>query len=120
MTEDIIRTSHGPVRGERTGTGVRFLGIPYARPPIGPLRFAAPVPPRNRRTSRPRWGSEPVLPLNSRSPRGRCQVRGRGHHQDLAHVDFRAGWSPGDRHRGGVPNQAHSQWRQPDRGIGFG
>ncbi|MFJ1824219.1 carboxylesterase family protein, partial [Streptomyces sp. NPDC088178] len=45
MTEDIIRTSHGPVRGERTGTGVRFLGIPYARPPIGPLRFAAPVPP---------------------------------------------------------------------------
>ncbi|MGW1658111.1 carboxylesterase/lipase family protein [Streptomyces atratus] len=45
MTEDIIRTSHGPVRGERTETGVRFLGIPYARPPIGPLRFAAPVPP---------------------------------------------------------------------------
>jgi para-nitrobenzyl esterase len=40
-----VRTTAGPVRGERRATGVRFLGIPYARPPIGPLRFAAPVPP---------------------------------------------------------------------------
>ncbi|ROQ76620.1 para-nitrobenzyl esterase [Streptomyces sp. CEV 2-1] len=40
-----VRTPHGPVRGERHATGVKFLGIPYAQPPVGALRFAAPVPP---------------------------------------------------------------------------
>ncbi|WP_235967417.1 carboxylesterase/lipase family protein [Streptomyces mesophilus] len=40
-----VRTPRGPVRGERQASGVRFLGIPYAQPPVGDLRFAAPVPP---------------------------------------------------------------------------
>ncbi|MGW6708852.1 carboxylesterase/lipase family protein [Streptomyces sp. NPDC054956] len=42
----LVRTGRGPVRGERRADGsLRFLGIPYARPPVGELRFAAPVPP---------------------------------------------------------------------------
>ncbi|SDJ39403.1 carboxylesterase/lipase family protein [Streptomyces indicus] len=41
----VVRTSAGPVRGERRGDSVRFLGLPYAQPPVGELRFAAPVPP---------------------------------------------------------------------------
>ncbi|MEJ1201655.1 MULTISPECIES: carboxylesterase family protein [unclassified Streptomyces] len=45
MTSVILRTPHGPVRGARHATGARFLGIPYARPPVGKLRFASPVPP---------------------------------------------------------------------------
>ncbi|MFM9372957.1 carboxylesterase/lipase family protein [Streptomyces sp. Da 82-17] len=40
-----VHTPYGPVRGERRPTGVRFLGVPYAQPPVGELRFAAPVPP---------------------------------------------------------------------------
>ncbi|WAL97956.1 carboxylesterase/lipase family protein [Streptomyces sp. Je 1-369] len=40
-----VMTAHGPVRGERRATGTRFLGIPYAAPPVGDLRFAAPVLP---------------------------------------------------------------------------
>ncbi|MET8685907.1 carboxylesterase family protein [Streptomyces sp. NPDC004732] len=40
-----VTTAHGPVRGEHRATGTRFLGIPYAAPPVGPLRFAPPVPP---------------------------------------------------------------------------
>lgn len=42
----VVRTSKGSVRGREWGAGgVAFLGIPYAQAPIGPLRFAAPVPP---------------------------------------------------------------------------
>ncbi|MDV9190177.1 carboxylesterase family protein [Streptomyces sp. SR27] len=41
-----VTTTRGPVRGERRADGShRFLGIPYAQPPVGDLRFAAPVPP---------------------------------------------------------------------------
>ncbi|MFD6886670.1 carboxylesterase/lipase family protein [Streptomyces sp. NPDC059957] len=41
-----VRTAHGEVEG-RTGPGgiAVFRGIPYAAPPVGPLRFAAPEPP---------------------------------------------------------------------------
>ncbi|MGW1934440.1 carboxylesterase family protein, partial [Streptomyces sp. NPDC001919] len=41
-----VTTDRGPVRGARRADGsLRFLGIPYAQPPVGDLRFAAPVPP---------------------------------------------------------------------------
>ncbi len=41
----IIVTSSGKVAGFLTGNGVSaFLGIPFAQPPKGDLRFAAPVP----------------------------------------------------------------------------
>ncbi|MDT5001937.1 MAG: para-nitrobenzyl esterase, partial [Mycobacterium sp.] len=40
----VVATRAGKVRGsEQDGVRV-FRGIPYAQPPVGPLRFAAPVP----------------------------------------------------------------------------
>jgi carboxylesterase type B len=44
VTEPVVRTGGGQVRG-RAGDGVAvFRGIPFAQPPMGDLRFAAPRP----------------------------------------------------------------------------
>ncbi|MGW2177538.1 carboxylesterase/lipase family protein [Streptomyces sp. NPDC001732] len=46
MPDTVVATRLGPVRGERRTDGtLRFLGIPYAKPPVGTLRFASPVAP---------------------------------------------------------------------------
>ncbi|GAA3233656.1 carboxylesterase family protein [Pseudonocardia petroleophila] len=44
MTSVEVPTSAGRVRGLREGPSVVFRGIPFAAPPVGPHRFAAPVP----------------------------------------------------------------------------
>ncbi|WAH60663.1 carboxylesterase family protein [Pseudomonas silvicola] len=38
----IVRTPSGSVRGTKLATSTRFLGVPFAKPPVGPLRFKAP------------------------------------------------------------------------------
>jgi para-nitrobenzyl esterase len=40
-----VMTTHGPVAGYADGPLSVFLGIPYARPPVGDLRFAPPREP---------------------------------------------------------------------------
>src|SRR5512134_3025196 len=38
----IVATQQGDVRGQRTGGIRRYLGVPYAAPPVNDLRFCAP------------------------------------------------------------------------------
>lgn len=38
----VVRTDAGLVRGETTSEGRQFLGIPYAEPPVGRLRWSEP------------------------------------------------------------------------------
>jgi para-nitrobenzyl esterase len=40
----LVRTELGPLHGQLEGTTREFLGIPYAKPPVGTLRFAPPLP----------------------------------------------------------------------------
>ena len=49
MTDPIVHTTAGAVRGrwrtdEHGNASAAFLGIPFAEPPVGELRFEAPVP----------------------------------------------------------------------------
>ena len=44
-TPDEAATRYGRVRGRREDGVVKFLGVPYATPPLGELRFKAPQPP---------------------------------------------------------------------------
>ncbi len=46
VTEPVVRTTAGQVRGRSEGGVAVFRGIPFAQPPVGDLRFAAPHPAR--------------------------------------------------------------------------
>lgn len=39
-----VEVNEGKLRGRRRGDGGVFLGVPYAAPPVGPLRWRAPQP----------------------------------------------------------------------------
>ncbi|GAB6876274.1 carboxylesterase/lipase family protein [Thermaerobacter litoralis] len=43
--EVIVETQYGALRGQRLGDVCVWKGIPFARPPVGPLRFRPPEPP---------------------------------------------------------------------------
>lgn len=45
MTGTIVETAYGQIKGVQTGNVLVWKGIPYAKPPIGDLRFRAPEPP---------------------------------------------------------------------------
>src|ERR1017187_4972268 len=40
----VVRTESGSLRGTSVESAVAFMGIPYARPPVGELRWEAPQP----------------------------------------------------------------------------
>ncbi len=63
----VVPTTGGAVRGRLAGSAAagrmaEFLGIPYAAPPVGPLRWRPPVPPRPWRGIRPATSFAPHCP----------------------------------------------------------
>ena len=45
VTEAVVRTARGEVRGKEEAGVHAFLGLPYAAPPFGPRRLRPPEPP---------------------------------------------------------------------------
>ncbi|MCB1056313.1 MAG: carboxylesterase family protein, partial [Acidobacteria bacterium] len=58
----IFETTCGRVRGAEKGGIHSFLGIPYAEPPVGRLRFAPPRPPASWSGVRGAFDAGPVAP----------------------------------------------------------
>jgi para-nitrobenzyl esterase len=68
LTHPIVETNAGPVVGRRLGALNLFKGIPYAVPPVGPLRFRPPEPlPRwSEVRDASRFGNGPMQPADAR------------------------------------------------------
>ncbi|MEZ5373945.1 MAG: carboxylesterase/lipase family protein [Microthrixaceae bacterium] len=62
MTE--VTTKQGALRGVATDHGVRFLGVPYAAPPVGELRFRPPAAPASWEGVRDADAFGPIAPQN--------------------------------------------------------
>ena len=58
----VIGIADGQIRGKQLGTGHEYLGIPYAAPPVGPLRWAPPQPPARWHGIRPATSFAPHCP----------------------------------------------------------
>jgi para-nitrobenzyl esterase len=62
-----VGTVAGRVRGRVVDGVARFLGVPFAAPPVGPLRFAVPAPPRSWQGVRDATARGPNAPQPTRA-----------------------------------------------------
>ena len=77
-----IDTSDGPVLGERGDGYLEFLGIPYAAPPVGDLRWRSPAP-------HPGW-TEPVVSDQPERCRQEALGLGLGGEEDCLYLNVHA------------------------------
>jgi para-nitrobenzyl esterase len=78
-----IRTANGALRGEQFGEVLQFRGVPFAEPPVGPLRFRAPVPVKP-------WTGERDATRFAASPMQSNEV-GIEHNEDCLYLNI---WAP--------------------------
>jgi para-nitrobenzyl esterase len=66
MTNTIIESVYGKLQGEQINGVFTWKGIPYAKPPVGPLRFRAPELPDSWEGIRDATSFGPVAPQSQR------------------------------------------------------
>ncbi|MEV0698325.1 carboxylesterase family protein [Saccharopolyspora sp. NPDC050389] len=86
MSDPIVTTTDGAVRGRAAGNAHVFLDIPYAAPPTGAARFTAPVPHEPWRHVRDATRPGPTAPQPRRDGFGALDMS----------PYFGPGWIPGD------------------------
>jgi para-nitrobenzyl esterase len=96
-------TQAGPIEGLRRGHVEVYLGVPYSRPPIGPLRWRAPEPVEHWNGVRPATAFGPsctqVWPQPSFGPYTREYIDTPEPDEDCLYLNV---WTPGG-HRGSRP-----------------
>ncbi|MBB4686760.1 carboxylesterase/lipase family protein [Amycolatopsis jiangsuensis] len=100
MSDPIVTTTEGAVRGRATDLAHVFLDIPYAAPPTGAGRFAAPVPHAHWAGVRDGTRPGPTAPQPRRDSFGALDMS----------VYFGPGWVPGDDYL------TVNVWAPPDAG----
>src|SRR2546423_1783543 len=103
----VARTETGVVRGAESGNVDSFLGVPYARPPVGEARWQPPRPPA-------RWaGVRDAVAYGNRCPAAASTNGPRSETEDCLFLNVQrpAGAHPGQRlpvyfwiHGGALPN----------------
>jgi para-nitrobenzyl esterase len=68
--DHVVETPRGLIRGSVSGGVLRFLGIPYAAPPVGDLRFEPPQPAKSWRETRDARAAGPNAPQRVRDVPG--------------------------------------------------
>jgi len=90
----IVSTRQGKLKGETHRWGEQFKGIRFAQPPIGPLRFQAPEPPKSwdgiRKATAFGSAAPQIGPVN-RIIRGIIGAAGRRQSQDCLYLNV---WTP--------------------------
>jgi carboxylesterase type B len=81
-----VQTTGGPLRGEEASTRV-FRGIPYAAPPVGPLRWQPPQPAAAWQGTRDATAFGPDCPQPDYYP----ELRGKGQDEDCLTLNV---WTP--------------------------
>jgi para-nitrobenzyl esterase len=88
----LAHTSLGTLRGIQTRTGSAWLGVPYAQPPVGMLRFRAPAPAEPWQGERDATRFAPAAPqFAPDSPVAEPMVKKVGTSEDCLYLNI---WSP--------------------------
>jgi carboxylesterase type B len=81
-----VRVAQGLLRGQRRGDAAVFLGVPFAEPPVGPLRWRPPQPAAGWQGGRDALAFGPDFPQP-----GGIALRGNGQDEDALHLSI---WTP--------------------------